>query len=314
MKNVLVTGGLGFIGFNALKLWKKTRPDLNLFCLDCFTYAAQFKLEEKLKWCEDNVIEIERTSITNPFIESYCKRNSIDTIVNYAAETHVDNSIVDPNVFFQVNIIGTVNLLNIARKLKIHLHQVSTDEVYGPSTPEDNISVGSMLVPSSPYSSSKASADLIALSYFKTFGTKVTISRCTNNFGKYQHCEKLIGTVISAALNNQKIPVYGNGLQKRHWTFVDDHNKAVLDIIEKCKVGQIYNIGPSENNYVTNIDLIKFILKYLKKPDNLIEHVADRAAHDISYYLKPSSSFCYASTDWKTALPQVIDWYKDNIK
>jgi len=234
--------------------------------------------------------------------------------VNFAAETHVDNSISSPKIFFETNVIGTANLLEFARRHNIRFHQISTDEVYGPSAPEDNITSSSRLNPSSPYSSSKASADLIALSYFKTFGVEVTISRCTNNIGPWQHFEKLVPTVISKALKNEKIPVYGNGLQKRHWTFVDDHNDAVMAILKNGNIGETYNIGPSKDNYVTNIDLIEFILKHLEKPDSLVEHVVDRAAHDISYYLKPSSSFCYASTDLKTALPHIIDWYKDNIK
>lgn len=313
MKNVLITGAYGFIGFNALQRWKALRPNLSLFCIDSKTYAAQFKLDKKTSWCIKNGIVIKDYDINDKKLKDYVEQNNIDTIVNFAAETHVDNSIKNPDVFFTTNVLGVGNLLNIARDLGLRFHQISTDEVYGPSRPQDKITVDSPLNPSSPYSASKASADLIALGYAKTYGTKVTISRCTNNIGPWQHSEKLVPTVISKALRNEKIPVYGNGLQLRHWTWVDDHNDAVLKIIENGEVGSIYNIGPREFNYKTNLDIIKDILEILGKPESLIEHVGDRAAHDTTYYLEPTNELCQAPTMLSEILPAVVEWYKSNL-
>jgi len=255
-----------------------------------------------------------KKSICDPVaVENAVSDYDVDTIVNFAAESHVDNSISGPQVFFDTNVMGVVNLLEVCRKHGCRLHQVSTDEVYGISTPDSNINEYSNLNPSSPYSSSKASADLICMSYAKTFNLPVTISRCTNNAGKYQHCEKLIGTVISAAIKNKNIPVYGNGLQKRHWTYVADHNNAILNIIKFGQLGKIYNIGPCNENYITNIELIKFILHYLNKPETLITYVNDRLAHDTSYYLTPSSNICIANSTWKKFMPHIIEWYAQEV-
>ena len=316
MKNIIVTGGFGFIGFNAIMQWSMQMPETNFIILDALTYAAQFNLIDKLQYIKNakNIFYYIGRIESADILETIYKKFKIDAIVNFAAETHVDNSITGPKIFFDTNVIGTTNLLEFARKYDIRFHQVSTDEVYGPSKPEDNITAESMLYPSSPYSSSKASADLIALSYWKTFGTKVTISRCTNNIGPWQHYEKLVPTVISKALNNEKIPVYGDGLQKRHWTFVNDHNDAVMQILLEGEVGKIYNIGPSEDNYISNIDLIKSILDILGKPYSLIEHVKDRAAHDVSYYLRPTSIICEAPTHLNQILDKIVDWYKYSYK
>ncbi len=247
-------------------------------------------------------------------VDAIIKQNMIDTIVNFAAESHVDNSILNPDVFFETNIIGCTKLLNIAKKYNIRFHQISTDEVYGETTPtswsKQKISNPNKmpLIPSSPYSSAKSSADMIALSYHRTYGTKVTISRCSNNFGPWQHPEKLIGTVITKALNDKNIPVYGKGNQKRHWIHVDDHNHAIMKILESGEIGKIYNIGPSKKNWITNITLIKFILNYLGKPRELIEHIQDRLGHDTSYFIPQSEQF--ETQDYKKALVPVIEWYK----
>lgn len=290
-------------------------PETNFIILDSFTYAAKFMLVDKLVYIAKtkNVFYYTSGIESADILETIYKKFKIDAIVNFAAETHVDNSISSPKVFFETNVIGTANLLEFARRHGIRFHQISTDEVYGPSAPEDNISVDSVLCPSSPYSSSKASADLIALSYFKTFGMSITISRCTNNIGQWQHSEKLIPTVISKALKDEKIPVYGNGLQKRHWTFVDDHNDAVMRILNEGESGKIYNIGPCADNYVSNIDLIMSILQILDKPQTLIEHVKDRAAHDVSYYLTPTCNICEAPTHLDKILSNVVCWYKSNL-
>lgn len=308
-KNILVTGNLGFIGFNFCKLLRQRYPDINIYGIDCVTYAAEFMLNDKMKWNDNNNVLQYYDNIfrDKDAIDIIMSKNNIDAIVNFAAESHVDNSITGPKVFFDTNVMGTVNMLELARKYNCRFHQISTDEVYGITYPEDKCYENYKLDPSSPYSSSKTSADLIVLSYFKTFNLPVTISRCTNNFGEYQHGEKLIPTVISKALKNEKIPVYGNGLQKRHWIYVQEHNKAVIDILENGEYGHIYNIAPDEFNYITNIDIIQFILQYMKKPMSLISHVTDRAAHDTSYYLY--STKYTSSKMYNVDLANVIDWY-----
>lgn len=325
MKNILVTGALGFIGFNAIQLWKKERPQYNYVIVDNETYAAQFMLKEKHKWLTANGIPCFNVNVTDESsVEALVKKYDIDTIVHFAAESHVDNSIKNPNIFFETNVLGTATLLNLAKKYDLRFQQIGTDEVYGETRPEDwtyFMTTGEVrhvaaeekpLVPSSPYSSSKASADMIALSYHHTFGTKVTVSRCTNNFGPWQHCEKLIGTVVSNALKNNHIPVYGEGNQKRHWIYVDEHNRAIMNILEKGKLGKIYNIGPSEENWITNIELIKFILKTLDKPESLIEHVTDRLGHDTSYFLY-GDDLCASDRNWKDDMKTTVEWYKENI-
>ena len=326
LKNILVTGGLGFIGFNALQLWKKEHPEYNYFVIDKETYAASFKLYEKKQWLKDNNIELSNADICDEFAvdmflrEHELKGQSIDTIVNFAAESHVDNSISNPDVFFQTNVIGTTKLLNLAKDYNLRFHQIGTDEVYGETQPcdwveEDQEKLACVehpelkhLVPSSPYSSSKASADMIALAYHRTYGTKVTVSRCTNNFGPYQHVEKLIGTVSSKALKDQKIPVYGQGFQRRHWIHVDEHNRMIMKILEQGEIGRIYNIAPPEKNWIANIDLIKFILEKLGKPESLIEHVTDRLGHDTSYFLY-GTDFCQSDQNWKEDMAATIEWY-----
>lgn len=327
MKNILITGGLGFIGFNAIQLWKREKPEYNYFILDKETYAAQFMFEEKREWLMKNNIPLFKCNICDSFsVESLINQYNIDTIVNFAAESHVDNSINNPVVFFESNIIGVTTLLDIVKKYNLRFHQIGTDEVYGETTPDswDDIDKSynfidiikhpefQLLLPSSPYSSSKASADLIVLSYYKTFGTNVTVSRCSNNFGKYQHCEKLIGTVISKALKNEKIPVYGKGNQKRHWIHVDEHNISIMDILEKGECGRVYNIAPPKENYITNMTLIKFILKMMKKPYELIDHVTDRLGHDTSYFLY-GTEFCQREKKWKSDMKETIDWYMEKL-
>lgn len=328
MKNILITGIRGFIGFNAVQLWKKEHPEYNYFGLDADTYADNIFKQEKDTWLDENKIPhitlyLSSTSASK-ILDRFVTEHVIDTVVHFAAESHVDNSIKNPDVFFQSNVIGTVAILNAAKKHDLRVHIIGTDEVYGETRPTDwfnnnIVEKGQIkpedkpLVPSSPYSSSKASADMIALSYQHTFGTKVTVSRCSNNAGCWQHPEKLMGTVISKVLKNEKIPVYGAGLQKRHWIDVDDHNRAVMWILHKGESGKIYNIGPEHANWITNIDLIKFILKYLGKPETLIEHVTDRLGHDTSYYLYSSIP------DFKTAkytefMPKIIDWYADKFR
>ena len=318
-KNILLTGGRGFIGFNALMLWKKLYPECNLIALDANTYADKDQQSFKNQYLENNDIKYyeldlsEKTSYNE--LLHIIDNNNIDAIIHMAAESHVDNSILNPNIFFQSNIIGTVNVLNVVRKTNIRLHVVSTDEIYGETTPNDWLLLDDnelpQINPSSPYSSSKASADLIAKSYFRTFGTKVSISRCSNNFGPFQHPEKLIPTVINKVLKNEKIPVYGKRNQKRHWIYVDEHNKSIMNILEKGQPGFTYNIAPLHDNYLANIDLIKFIIDKLGKSYDLIEHVQDRAGHDVSYYMEANYDFCNSNRHWQDDMIKTIEFYRN---
>ena len=318
MKSIIVTGNLGFIGFNFCQLLKKKHPEVKIVGVDSETYAAQFMLDEKKAWNEQNdIFQLhEDIRFGTSKIDEIVKVHEVDTIVHFAAESHVDNSIKHPNIFFETNVLGTANLLNIAKDNNIRIHVIGTDEVYGMTWPNSDAHENYPLCPSSPYSSSKASADLIALSYFKTFGTAVTVSRCTNNFGPWQHYEKLIPTVISHALETKRIPVYGDGLQKRHWIHVDEHNEAVIKILEDGELGQVYNIAPLPENYISNIDIIKFILDELRKPYSLIEYVADRLGHDTSYFLKDfkfQNKFGNANkTLWKDRMKDTIKWYTEH--
>lgn len=320
MQNILITGGFGFIGFNAILQWKKTHPELNLFNVDSETYAAQFLLPRKKEILDSLHVESFHEDIRNAdAVENIIVDRKIDTIVNFAAESHVDNSIKNPTVFFETNITGTVNLLNISRKHNLRFHQISTDEVIGPISPEDTTkdsTENAPFNPSSPYSSSKASAELIALSYFRTFNTNITISRCTNNIGEWQNPEKLVPKTILNAIHYKAIPIYGDGRQRRFWIDVNSHNDAIFEILKHGKPGNIYNIAPNENNLMTNIDLVHSILNSLNKPLSLINHIRDRPAHDICYYLNGSK--LKGEMNWKDNIPfentlkRTIDFYMNS--
>lgn len=327
MKNVLVTGGLGFIGFNALQQWHKERPDINFYNVDCETYAAWYKIHAKKQWLLSNGIESLCVDISKLYqmkvdVEPFILKNNIDTIVNFAASSHVDNSIASPSIFFESNIIGVVNLLEACRKYGCRFHQVSTDEVIGAISPESNMdsTENAKLNPSSPYSSSKASAELIVKSYIKTFGLKATISRCTNNIGAWQMPEKLVPKTIENALAGKRIPIYGAGDQRRFWIDVRSHNEALLKILEEGKLGETYNIAPKPESLVKNIDLVKMILKLVGKDESLIEHVEDRAAHDICYWLdvsKIKNKLGWEdSRNFEDTLHDTVQWYIDsyNVK
>lgn len=329
-RNLMVTGGYGFIGFNFIFKMIELYPYVNIINVDNETYAAKYLLKEKKKLLKalapkkDNISK----SIPHfaPFIKNVkCDINNfkklarlveqynIDAIVNFAAESHVDNSIKNPDIFIKSNINGTFTLLEIAKKYNLRYHQVSTDEVYGPVDPyNDIVDENFKYNPSSPYSSSKASADLLVLAYVKTFGVNATITRCTNNYGPWQHNEKLIPLVITNALQDKSIPVYGNGKQIRNWIYVDDHCSGIIDVLTCDSVpGQIFNIG--SKTLITNIDLIKKILRILNKPESLITYVADRTAHDFAYHLcsdKISTKFNWEEyTGFDEGLKQTIEFY-----
>ena len=320
MKNILITGIRGFIGFNAIRRWVKLHPEYTYVGVDGNTYADQFLHDKKAEWLRTHQIPLyyaklgEVAAALN--IDEIVTTHKIDTIVHFAAESHVDNSIASPDIFFKSNVLGTVDILNVAKMHNLRVHLVSTDEVIGTKTPEDYSAEDANYNPSSPYSSSKASAELIALSYHKTYGTRVTISRCTNNIGEWQMTEKLIPLTILNALNNKKIPIYGNGLQRRFWVDVNFHNDALMHIIENGKIGEIYHIKPNKENLLTNIDLVKMILKATNSSESLIEHVTDRLGHDTCYYLtdtKLADLNVVDNTKFEDTLNRTIQWYIENI-
>lgn len=313
----LITGGAGFIGTNYIKYILANDPKDQIVCIDKLTYAGNY----------DNLKELENERRFKFVKADICDRkrmfdivaeNMPDCIVNFAAESHVDRSIENPDVFLRINILGTGVLLDAARKFNIkRFHQISTDEVYG-DLPIDRAELKfdeeSEIKPSSPYSASKAAADMLCMSYFKTYGTPVTISRCSNNFGPYQFPEKLIPLMICKARENKELPVYGDGKNIRDWIYVTDHCKAVDLILRRGVVGQIYNIGG--NNERANIELVKIILAELSKPLALITYVKDRPGHDRRYAI--SAKKLHDELGWSTevnfedGIKKTIKWYCDN--
>ena len=284
---IIVTGGAGFIGSNFIYYMLSEHPEDKLVCIDSITYAGDLSV---LSPVMDKIV-FYRTDIRNrEEIDRIFQIESPDIIVNFAAESHVDNSIENPAIFLDTNIIGTAVLLDACRKYGItRFHQISTDEVYGDlplNEPELKFTEASPLKPSSPYSASKASADLLVLAYHRTYGLDITISRCSNNFGPNQNREKLIPKTIYNAIHDIPIPIYGNGMNIRDWIYVEDHCRAVDDILRKGMNGEIYNIGCC--NEISNIDIVKQILHTLGKPESLIVYTEDRKGHDLRYALDNS--------------------------
>lgn len=314
---LLVTGGAGFIGSNFVQYMVNNYPEDTIVNLDALTYAGNL---ESLKPVEDktNYRFIKGDISDRAFIMELFEKESFDVVINFAAESHVDRSILDPEVFVKTNVLGTLVLLDASKKFQVkRFHQVSTDEVYG-DLPIDRTDLffteETPLHTSSPYSSSKASADLFVLSYYRTYGLPVTISRCSNNYGPYHFPEKLIPLMIIRALNNEKLPVYGNGSNVRDWLHVKDHCSAINLIIRNGKPGEVYNIGG--HNEKTNLEVVKAILQILGKPESLIEYVTDRPGHDLRYAIDPRK--IEEELGWKpefrfeTGLKQTIDWYLAN--
>lgn len=313
---LLVTGGAGFIGSNFIFYQLKNHPEDRIVCLDKLTYAGN---PETLKSVKDNhnFRFIKADICDKKAVEKVISEEKPDIVINFAAESHVDRSINNASLFLQTNIIGTQVLLDACRKYKVRFHQISTDEVYGdlPIERTDlHFTEQTLLKPSSPYSASKASADLIAQSYYKTYGLYVTITRCSNNYGSYQHPEKLIPLTILSALENRPIPVYGNGRNVRDWVFAEDHCRAVDFVIRCGKAGEIYNIGG--NCEKSNIDVVNRILEIMDKPKSLITYVADRPGHDRRYavdYSKIEKELLWKpETDFDTGLESTIKWYLKN--
>jgi dTDP-glucose 4,6-dehydratase len=312
---VLITGGAGFIGTNYVYYHQEQRPDDELVVLDALTYAGN---RENLAEAEQNGVKFVQGRIEDrKLVNELFATEKFDAVVHFAAETHVDRSITDPGVFVQTNVLGTQVLLDAARDHGVkRFHHISTDEVYGDlgfdST--DKFVEETLLAPSNPYSASKAASDLLALSYRRTFGLPVTVSRCSNNYGPYQAFEKLIPHFISRAVRDEKLPLYGTGKNVRDWIFVRDHCEAILLILERGEIGEIYNIGG--DNEQSNITITKMILKGLGKSEDLIEYVADRKGHDERYamgYDKLGRAFGWRpKTSFEEGMRETIDWYTLN--
>ena len=327
MKNILVTGGAGFIGSNFVHYMLKNH-DYNIINLDALTYAGNL----------DNLSDIENDSRytfvkadirDKEAVENVFVKYDIDTVVNFAAESHVDRSITEPEIFLTTNVLGTQNLLETAKRhwkadpndkyssefaQGVKFLQVSTDETYGALGKTGMFTETTPIAPNSPYSASKASADLVVRAYHNTFGMPVNITRCSNNYGPYQFPEKLIPLMINNCKSEKQLPVYGDGMQIRDWLHVSDHCEAIDLIIHKGKVGEVYNIGG--HNERTNLQVVQTILKALDKPESLIKYVKDRPGHDRRYAIDPTK--IETELGWKpkynfdTGIAQTIQWYLDN--
>lgn len=314
---ILVTGAAGFIGSNFVFHMRKAHPEYDIIALDSLTYAGN--LETLAPVMEEDHFTFVRCDITDrEGVRKVFEEHHPDVVVNFAAESHVDRSIEDPGVFLRTNILGTQVLMDACREFGIQrFHQVGTDEVYG-DLPLDRLDLffteDLPLQASSPYSASKASADLLAMAYHRTYGLPVTISRCSNNYGPYQFPEKLIPLMIANALTDKPLPVYGTGENVRDWLYVEDHCRAIDMILENGKVGEVYNIGG--HNERSNLDVVKTILKQLGKPESLITFVGDRKGHDLRYAIDPSKIHgelgWLPETKFDDGIRQTIDWYLNN--
>ena len=314
---ILVTGGAGFIGSNFIFYLLKNHPDHKIVCLDKLTYAGNLST---LRSVLDRIV-FEKVDICDrDEVDRVFSEQRPDVVVNFAAESHVDRSIEDPELFLKTNIIGTSVLMDACRKYEIsRFHQVGTDEVYGDlplDRPDLFFTEETPLHTSSPYSSSKAAADLLVMAYHRTYGLPVTISRCSNNYGPYQFPEKLIPLMIANALADKSLPVYGEGLNVRDWLYVEDHCKAIDLVLQKGRVGEVYNIGG--HNEMRNIDIVKLICKELGKPESLITFVKDRKGHDMRYAIDPAKIHeelgWLPETKFEDGIKKTIKWYLDNTE
>ncbi len=314
---VLVTGGAGFIGSNFIFYELEKHPEDRIVCLDKLTYAGNLStLKAVLE--KPNFRFVKEDICHREAVYQLFEEEKPDMVVHFAAESHVDRSIENPGVFLETNIMGTAVLMDACRKYGIkRYHQVSTDEVYGDlplDRPDLLFTEETPLHTSSPYSSSKAGADLLVMAYHRTFGLPVTISRCSNNYGPYQFPEKLIPLMIANCLADKPLPVYGEGKNVRDWLYVEDHCKAIDLIIRKGKEGEIYNIGG--HNEMANIDIVKLILKELGKPESLITYVTDRKGHDMRYAIDPAKIHrelgWLPETMFAEGIKKTIQWYLDN--
>lgn len=310
---LLVTGGAGFIGSNFVLYMLREHPEYQIINVDALTYAGNL---ENLKEIEGNPNHtFVKADIADAATMDRLVADGVDVIVNFAAESHVDRSILEPEIFVKTNVVGTQVLLDVAKKYNItKFVQVSTDEVYGSLGETGLFTEETPITPNSPYSASKAGGDLLVRAYHETFGLPVNITRCSNNYGPFQFPEKLIPLIISRSLADEALPVYGDGLNIRDWLYVEDHCSAIDLVIHEGKNGEVYNIGG--NNERTNIHIVKTILEQLGKPESLIKYVEDRLGHDRRYGIDPTKIM--NELGWKpkynfeTGIKETIQWYLDN--
>ncbi|OZM56420.1 dTDP-glucose 4,6-dehydratase [Lottiidibacillus patelloidae] len=328
MKNILVTGGAGFIGSNFVKMMLHKHPDFKIINIDKLTYAGNLEnLESVLDNPNHTFLKVDIRNRKQ--IEEIFQSHEIDTVINFAAESHVDRSIEEPEIFLSTNVIGTQVLLDVAKKNwklnpsdkycrrfkpGVKFLQVSTDEVYGSLGETGKFVETTPLMPNSPYSASKASADLLVRAYHETYNMPVNITRCSNNYGPYQFLEKLIPLMIVNCIRERELPVYGDGMQVRDWLHVSDHCSAIDTVLHKGSEGEIYNIGG--NNEKTNIEIVSVILKKLRKSNSLIKYIKDRPGHDRRYAI--DNSKITSQLGWKPlytieeGIEETIDWYVNN--
>ena len=314
---IIVTGGAGFIGSNFIFYWLREHPKDRVICLDKLTYAGNLSTLSPVM-DKPNFRFVRLDICDRAGVEALFAEEKPEIVVNFAAESHVDRSIESPEIFLQTNIIGTSVLMDASRKYGVRrYHQVSTDEVYGDlplDRPDLFFTEETPIHTSSPYSSSKAGADLLALAYCRTYGLPVTVSRCSNNYGPYHFPEKLIPLMIINALRNQPLPVYGQGVNVRDWLYVEDHCRAIDLILRRGTVGEVYNVGG--HNEMRNIDIVKLICHELGKPESLITYVTDRKGHDMRYAIDPSKIHrelgWLPETRFADGIKKTIQWYLDN--
>jgi dTDP-glucose 4,6-dehydratase len=314
MKNILVTGGAGFIGSNFIKYILNKRDDYFIVNLDKLTYAGNLENLQEIE-SKKNYTFIKGDIVNGELVNYIFEKYKIKYVINFAAESHVDRSISGSEVFFRTNVIGTNVLLEASKRFTVERFlQISTDEVYGSLGPTGLFTEKTPITPNSPYSASKASSDLLVQAFNHTYGLPTLITRCSNNYGPLQFPEKLIPLMILNALQDKKLPVYGDGMNVRDWIYVIDHNKAVELVFENGKVGEVYNIGAS--NEMPNLEIIKLVLKNLNKTEELIQFVKDRPGHDRRYAI--DSSKIQSELGWKpefdfdSAIQHTIDWYLKN--
>lgn len=314
---VFVTGGAGFIGGNFIHYYLKKHPEDRVVCIDKLTYAGNLSTlasvmdNPNFRFCKLDICDREG-------VFALFEEEKPDVVINFAAESHVDRSIENPGIFLQTNIIGTATMMDACRAFSnVRYHQVSTDEVYGDlplNRPDLFFTEETPIHTSSPYSSSKAGADLLVLAYLRTYGLPVTISRCSNNYGPYHFPEKLIPLMIANCLNDKPLPVYGEGKNVRDWLYVEDHCKAIDLIVQKGRIGEVYNVGG--HNEMANIDIVKLICHELGKPESLITYVTDRKGHDMRYAIDPTKIHnelgWLPETRFADGIKKTIQWYLDN--
>lgn len=314
---VIVTGGAGFIGGNYIHYHLGAHPEDRVICVDKLTYAGNLSTLRSVM-DKPNFRFVKLDICDRDGVFKLFEEEKPDVVINFAAESHVDRSIENPEIFLQTNIIGTATMMDACRAFgNVRFHQVSTDEVYGDlplDRPDLFFTEETPIHTSSPYSSSKAGADLLVLAYLRTYGLPVTVSRCSNNYGPYHFPEKLIPLMIANCLNDKPLPVYGEGKNVRDWLYVEDHCKAIDLIVRNGRIGEVYNVGG--HNEMANIDIVKLICRALGKPESLITYVTDRKGHDLRYAIDPTKIHSelgwLPETRFEDGIKKTIDWYLNN--